>query len=98
MPAFDKLSGNSLKWFMAEAIAYRCASNARKAFRDAIKPFTDQAKKAAGYHIGPWLNAVGRFLHMDGPERWVACTECNGTGMQPLFGGCPRCFGHGYHI
>ncbi len=97
LPAWPKLSPACRVWFKAEAILFRQVTPHRLAFVNSISKKKAKAKREAR-HLGPWVSKLDRLLHMDGPERWVACSECDGTGARAVFGGCVKCFGHGYYV
>jgi hypothetical protein len=96
------LSERCRAWFDAEALLFRRVSAARSAYRDATHDALMAAKRVAR-HTGPWTERHERYMRLNDPSRWDACSVCTGSG---LHGGrdakgkaeCSACRGHGYLV
>jgi hypothetical protein len=98
LPARPHLSELVRKRFDIEALLFRQITPIRLKYASACKPLTNQAKRDAKGHIGPWMGRHFWYLRTNGPGQWQACKNCGGTGRVELIGPCPACHEAGYHL
>jgi hypothetical protein len=98
LPARPHLSELVRKRFDIEALLFRQITPIRLKYASACKAMTNQAKRDAKGHIGPWMSRHFWFLRSNGPGQWAACLECSGTGRVELIGQCAACHAAGYHL
>lgn len=109
LPLASQLDGKVREMFLADAMAYRLAEAARKAYGAVIGGLVKGNRRS-----GPWLGYQERALACNPPEDWEKCPpvdqrKCR-KGQEPGCGGagetgfgnetarCERCWGSGYTV
>jgi hypothetical protein len=98
LPARSKLTDRTRKMFEADALFYRRTKPHRDEYRKAVRPFL----KGVTFNGRPARYAFQylAYISMPGPESWLACLSCNGTGYMPGLTDfrCTDCHTSGYHV
>lgn len=81
--------------YKVDALLYRKIRPAREEFKGKTKAALAQSKKING---GPFRYLMRRAVNVDHPKTWLACPNCQGTGVSPHRNDCPKCLGNGYTL
>jgi hypothetical protein len=95
------LPAHLLKRYVLAAMAWRRLADARQAYLRAVRQELDAARRDVGEAPPQYLVKLSYALRQRGPDEWVICRDCGGTGSREVAGlppgPCPTCKSDGFH-